>query len=655
MSLDNYTTSVRKFIVDVPKLKVKLSQSVKHFHAGNITNCLDAWRTITDNEDILETVRGLPVELEISRTAELAYPSYPHSRDLNALQSEISNLLRKGVITTCALEPGSVISPIFLREKADGKHRLILNLKRFNTLIEDSHFKMETLQSMIPLIQRNCYMCTVDLKDAYYSVAIKEDCTKFFTFQFNGIHYKFLVLPNGYKKGPLKFTKLTKAPLAILRLQGHLVAIYIDDIFIVGLTFHECVGAVKAVIELFTNLGFYVHPEKSMFIPMQIVTLLGFIINSVTMTLTLTEEKKLKILKLCANIYNCRHITIRKLASLIGTLSSSFPGVQYGPLYYRALERDKTIGLAANQGNFQAKIKLNDSSLRDLQWWIDNIHTAYKDIYPPEIDSYIHTDASNSGWGAVYEEVTAPGTWAQEETELHINAKELLAIKFGLMSLVVDPNLKHIKIWSDNTTAVQSLNKLGTCRSEACHKIVVEIWEWARKHGYFLTAAHIPGIENEEADRQSRAKHNSELEWQIDSTILRECFDKLNVMPEVDMFATRINTQLTRYYSYLPDPYSEVVDAFSISWSDCFGYMFPPFCLLGKVINKIVRDRTQAVVIAPKWPNQCWYPLIFKYCLQTPIFLSPRKTLLRQPMTGEPHPLWRKLELMVCHIGRPRN
>ena len=180
------------------------------------------------------------------------------------------------------------------------------------------------------------------------------------------------------------------------------------------------------------------------------------------------------------------------------------------------------------------------------------------------------------------------------------------------MSLVVDPKLKHIKIWSDNTTAVQSLNKLGTCRSEACHKIVVEIWEWARKHGYFLTAAHIPGIENEEADRQSRAKHNSELEWQIDSTILRKSFDKLNVMPEVDMFATRINTQLTRYYSYLPDPYSEVVDAFSISWSDCFGYMFPPFCLLGKVINKIVRDRTQAVVIAPKWPNQCWYPLILK-------------------------------------------
>ena len=201
------------------------------------------------------------------------------------------------------------------------------------------------------------------------------------------------MLPNGYKKGPLKFTKLTKAPMAILRIKGHLVAIYIDDIFIVGLTFQECVAAVRDVVELFTKLGFYIHPEKSMFIPMQVVTLLGFIIDSVMMTLTLTEEKKLKILDSCTRFYNANQVTIRTLASLIGKLSSSFLGVQYGPLYYRSLERDKTEGLAMNRGNFEAKIKLSKLSLRDLQWWMDNILGAYKNIYPPEIDYYIYTDA----------------------------------------------------------------------------------------------------------------------------------------------------------------------------------------------------------------------------------------------------------------------
>ena len=126
---------------------------------------------------------------------------------------------------------------------------------------------------------------------------------------------------------------------------------------------------------------------------MQVVTLLGFIIDSVMMTLTLTEEKKLKILDSCTRFYNANQVTIRTLASLIGKLSSSFLGVQYGPLYYRSLERDKTEGLAMNQGNFEAKIKLSKLSLRDLQWWMDNILGAYKNIYPPEIDCYIYTDA----------------------------------------------------------------------------------------------------------------------------------------------------------------------------------------------------------------------------------------------------------------------
>ena len=158
LSLERTAVAVSSFIHDVPKLRSRLSRSVLNFKAGNISNCLDAWRDITDNRDILETVCGLPVELEASRVADLAQPIYPHSRDLHQLSMEISKLLDKGVIKECMPEPGTVISPVFLREKADGKHRLILNLKRFNTLIEDSHFKMETLQSMIPLIQKN--MCT---------------------------------------------------------------------------------------------------------------------------------------------------------------------------------------------------------------------------------------------------------------------------------------------------------------------------------------------------------------------------------------------------------------------------------------------------------------------------------------------------------------
>ena len=93
LSLENTAVAVSNFIHDVPKLRSRLSQSVLNFKAGNISNCLDAWRDITDNRDILETVCGLPVELEASRVADLAQPIYPHSRDLHQLSMEISKTM----------------------------------------------------------------------------------------------------------------------------------------------------------------------------------------------------------------------------------------------------------------------------------------------------------------------------------------------------------------------------------------------------------------------------------------------------------------------------------------------------------------------------------------------------------------------------------
>ena len=41
----------------------------------------------------------------------------------------MQNLLKKGVIVESTHEPNEYISPIFLRPKKDGSHRLILNLK----------------------------------------------------------------------------------------------------------------------------------------------------------------------------------------------------------------------------------------------------------------------------------------------------------------------------------------------------------------------------------------------------------------------------------------------------------------------------------------------------------------------------------------------
>ena len=63
--------------------------------------------------------------------------------------------------------------------------------------------------------------------------------------------------------------------IATLRLDCHIIAIYIDDLINVGLTFHECVENVIVSIELLNSLGFIIHPDKSIFLPKQEKTFLG--------------------------------------------------------------------------------------------------------------------------------------------------------------------------------------------------------------------------------------------------------------------------------------------------------------------------------------------------------------------------------------------
>ena len=100
-------------------------------------------------------------------------------------------------------EPAEYISLIFLREKTDGTQKLILNLKNLNKYLGYKHLKMQTLQTILTLIQPNYYMATNDLKEFYYSVKTDGNDTCFLKFLCNSKRLKFVVLPpNGLSPGP---------------------------------------------------------------------------------------------------------------------------------------------------------------------------------------------------------------------------------------------------------------------------------------------------------------------------------------------------------------------------------------------------------------------------------------------------------------------
>lgn len=109
--------------------------------------------------------------------------------------------------------------------------------------------------------------------------------------------------------------------------------------------------------------------------------------------------------------------------------------------------------------------------------------------------------------------------------------------------------------------------------------------------------------------------------------------------PNVDLFASRLNTQLDRFVSWKPDPDAWFYNAFSRPWLVFIPYIFPPFSLLGKVLQKIQDDQVpKAIVIAPCWPTSAWYPTLLSLLFDNPIRLPQKPDLLTLNKT-QLHPL----------------
>ena len=127
------------------------------------------------------------------------------------IDGEIQQLLSKGVLEETEPSYGQYIlyiSTIFLRKKKNGSYRLILNLKGLNKSIE--HFKMESLICAIQLMKKNCYMASIDLTDACYTVPLAVEHRKYFCFIWSNRSFQYTCLPIGLASAPRYFTKLLK-------------------------------------------------------------------------------------------------------------------------------------------------------------------------------------------------------------------------------------------------------------------------------------------------------------------------------------------------------------------------------------------------------------------------------------------------------------
>ena len=150
-------------------------------------------------------------------------------------------------------------------------------------------------------------------------------------------------------------------------------------------------------------------------------------------------------------------------------------------------------------------------------------------------------------------------------------------------------------------------------------------------------------------DKVSRSNY-VDPEWMLQSKVLNLALKHFK--PEIDLFATNINTQFGKYAAFRPDPEAMYIDAFSIDWFNLKFCAFPPISVIPRVLAKVKQDSAEGIIVVPFWPTQVWYPVMLKMLVSTPILLNSRKSLLVLPQTPNlVHPMWKKMNMLVVHLS----
>ena len=204
-------------------------------------------------------------------------------------------------------------------------------------------------------------------------------------------------------------------PVTTLHFENVPLSGYIDEFFTKGDTFSKCEENIYKAMRLYDKLGFVINLKKSQTVPTLKIRIFGFVIDSVKMIITLTEEI------FVLNLLRIKKPTIMYLAKVIGTIISCMPAAILGPLFYRYLENVKVTSLRLNKANFDAPAKISSEGKQELEWWLENIDYIEKPIALPSIDLEYFCDLSSYSWGAHFDTHKIGGAWNMKEKALHIN------------------------------------------------------------------------------------------------------------------------------------------------------------------------------------------------------------------------------------------
>ena len=602
----DYNSHIDKLLSDQITIKGRLKQHVNFW--SDIGASPMILSIINDGYRIPFTDEPPPMFCNNNRSARLEY---------SFVTKSILELLSSNRITEKSV-PSYITSPLSVAQQASGKKRLILDLSKLNKFVQKTSFKLDDWKTGLQYLSKGALMFTFDLISSYHHIEISQHYQKYLGFSWiidgNCRFFEFTVLPFGLTSAPLLFTKTLKPLVTHWRACGILIALYLDDGFIIvpratgnldsdrliarSISKHVRVDLLRA--------GFVYSIEKSKWDPSTHIEWFGMIWNTQDGTLKVLERRIEKINRTISEIQALNHITIRKLHSFVGQIISLSPVC--GSIT-RLMSRHCQIEIA-NASDEDDIICLNEHCKRDIKFWKDNVHLLnVRHVFANQtVSKIVCCDASSTGSGAIIcnDIHTAHKLWTEAESQKSSTWRELNTILFAIISFLPIIQNSQLKVFTDSQTAARIV-EVGSMNQEL-QNLSFHLFQTCLQNNIKLEVQWIPRDENEQADLVSRLVYTDD--WMISDSLFQMLKDRWGPFT-IDCFACHYNTKLPRFYSRFWNPGTEGVDAFSQDWSGENCLLVPPVVLIPSVLKHIHSCKGKGTLVFPWWPSSVFWPLLW--------------------------------------------
>jgi len=525
---------------------------------------------------------------------------------------EIERLCSLGCLEAVAqgnLCPESIKAACYIRlapKKGPKKYRLVVNQRPLKKFLGSKSVQYEDFSVITTLAQPGSFGSSLDLESGYHQVLVREDYSKFLGIFWNGIWYRFTVLPFGLSHSPYAFCTVMGQLVKHLRSLGIVITFYIDDFLILGKTYQECLKFRKEVEQVFEMAGARIEWTKGQREPSQRFEHMGLILNLAAGMLEIPEHKLAALKEMLHSLASNKQTSGRELARVAGKVISIARAFSPARLYVRELytflvQSRQEIG----SEDWDQIFPISEEIMPQILWLSEALQLYNgKSYWKTSTMSTLHTDASLLGWGYHWGSKQGGGNWTEEQKKKHINELELLAVENSLITLCEELKGKSIQLAMDNTVALSYVKNFKGGKKMNLHEIAKRIWNLVATRDLMLSEVVWIPSEKNKADWESRFVENQG--WRVKEWVFLKSQNTWGEC-QVDRFASHRNKKLPQFNSETWCPGTSGVNALAQDWRGVLNWAVPPTYLIWDSLRLLIEQEARAVMVIPIWPNKTWF------------------------------------------------